>query len=197
MCIRDRAIISNFFICYWVYQGFGLQFTKYFFLLQYLFWRIAYNLGIGFVLHYQSHYETLTNCAKNHAIFSNIPQTQDDDLNFSTNFNSFSERLWSYIRKFCQYEIRSKMPKEYDLFLYPEEINVWLIFRQFVDLILMQDFVTYIIYVYLSIPYNLVQVFNWRSLLGVILIVFNIWVKLDAHRVVKDYACLLYTSRCV
>lgn len=183
------AIISNFFICYWVYQRFGLQFTKYFFLLQYMFWRVAYNLGIGVVLHYQSHYETLTNCAKTHAIFSKEnPRGQDGSTNFSTNSKSFSDKLWSFIRKFCQYEIKTKMPKEYDLFAYPEEINVWLIFRQFVDLILMQDFVTYIIYVYLSIPYSWAQIFNWRSLLGVILILFNIWVKVDAHRVVKDYA---------
>lgn len=183
------AILSNFLVCYWSYQRFGIQFTKYFFLLQYMFWRIAYNLGIGLVLHYQSHYETLTNCAKTHAIFSKEkPQTQHGSSDFSTNSSAFSEKFWNFIRKFSQYEIRSKMPKEYDLFAYPEEINVWLIFRQFVDLILMQDFVTYIIYVYLSIPYNWDQICNWRSLFGVILILFNIWVKVDAHRVVKDYA---------
>ncbi|KAG6825189.1 phosphatidylethanolamine N-methyltransferase, partial [Arthromyces matolae] len=55
------------------------------------------------------------------------------------------------------------MGKDYDFDELPLEYNTWLLFRQAVDVILIK----------------------WIG--GIILILFNIWVKTEAHNVVKDY----------
>lgn len=163
------SLVANFILAYQLYHKFGLPFTKRLFLIQYLFWRLSYNLGIGIILHYQSHYEILTH--------------------WSNKFRIFDKKNTNWFAKACQFEIKTKLPHGTNIYQYPNELNVWLIFRQFVDLILMQDFTTYMIFVILSLPLNnLSSLISWRSLIGSILIVFNIWVKLDAHRIVKDFA---------
>ncbi|SMN20979.1 similar to Saccharomyces cerevisiae YGR157W CHO2 Phosphatidylethanolamine methyltransferase (PEMT) [Maudiozyma saulgeensis] len=168
LCITS-ALLLNFVFAYYSVQWFGRSFTRKLYILQYVFWRLCYNGGIGIVLHYQSHYETLTKWAKKTQIFN--------------------KKNSSLLARFLQFEVGAKLPSKNKVYEYPPELTTWLLFRQFVDLILMQDFDTYIIFVFLSLPdTNLNVLFNWKSVLGIVLIFFNVWVKLDAHRVVKDFA---------
>lgn len=72
----------------------------------------------------------------------------------------------------------------------PVEFNAWMLFRVLVDLILFNDFFSYILFVaaYWRRP-QLEDVFDGlRVAGGVCLILVNLWVKCDAHRVVQDYA---------
>ncbi|CCE65320.1 hypothetical protein TPHA_0K01880 [Tetrapisispora phaffii CBS 4417] len=169
ICIT-LTIILNFILAYYMVKFIGLSYTKLFYLCQYVIWRLGYNFGIGYILHNQSNYESLTNFANDRKLFDKKEQKN------------------SLLSRFAQFEINSKLEGNDSLYSYPTELNVWLLFRQFVDLILMQDFSTYIIYVYLSFPNKLNDYYNFNSFLGLMMILFNVWVKLDAHRVVKDYA---------
>jgi len=60
-----------------------------------------------------------------------------------------------------------------------------------VDLILMNDFTTYVCFAlsWMTAPEGagfFSNLLRWVG--GLVLVFFNIWVKLDAHRVVKDFA---------
>ncbi|KAI9821655.1 MAG: phosphatidylethanolamine N-methyltransferase [Pycnora praestabilis] len=140
------------------------------------FWRAAYNAGIGYLLQVQSHHRRLVQWAKKTKIFAN-PSTGKNP------------RPWLY--KLMKRELETKIPKDYKFEDAPIEYNTWLVFRRMVDLILMCDFVSYCLFAFANAhrPAGegiIVTAVRWATGLG--LVGFNLWVKVDAHRVVKDYA---------
>ena len=83
------------------------------------------------------------------------------------------------------------MGADYDITKVPVEYNTWLLFRRLVDLILVNDFVSYALFAVAWIHFPaghgwIVHTLRWAA--GWVLAFFNIWVKMDAHRVVKDFA---------
>ncbi|RMZ85582.1 hypothetical protein DV737_g620, partial [Chaetothyriales sp. CBS 132003] len=145
------------------------------FACMFLFWRVAYNGGIGYLLHQQSQYKLLTRQALLLKIF-NDPSSGDNP------------RPWLF--RFLKREFETKIPKDYDMTKAPLEYNTWLLFRRFVDVILLCDFVSYCCFA-IACSHSpqeswLLFIVRWSA--GIGLFLFNLWVKLDAHRVVKDYA---------
>jgi phosphatidylethanolamine N-methyltransferase len=140
------------------------------------FWRMCYNAGIGILLHNQSHHKRLVDWAKRSKVFEN-PETG----------NQPHPTLWKFMKR----EMEAKIPQDYKFEDAPIEYNTWLLFRRVVDLILMSDFVSYCLFAAAcggppegeKWP---MTVARWVG--GWALVLFNLWVKLDAHRVVKDFA---------
>ncbi|KAK8010548.1 phosphatidylethanolamine N-methyltransferase [Apiospora arundinis] len=139
-------------------------------------WRASYNLGIGLLLRAQSNDNKLVIWAKKWKLFVN-PATGENP------------RPWLY--RLLKRELEAKIPDDYHFEKAPLEYNTWLVFRRLVDLILMCDFVSYCLFA-IACSHTpegesaLGGIGRWA--LGLVLIGFNLWVKLDAHRVVKDYA---------
>jgi hypothetical protein len=74
---------------------------------------------------------------------------------------------------------------------HPIEFNIWVLFRHMVDIILLNDFVSYSLFAFawFRVPPGhsfFFHVLRWA--VGLALIVFNLWVKVDAHRIVTDLA---------
>nr|POE72196.1 phosphatidylethanolamine n-methyltransferase [Quercus suber] len=147
-----------------------------FFAVSFLFWRTCYNAGIGWLLHNQSHHNRLVNWAKKTKIFEDPRSGQNPH---------------PFLYKFIKQEMEAKIPKDYKFDDAPIEYNTWLVFRRVVDLILMSDFTSYILFAAAcgGRPQNekfAMTIARWLG--GWLLVLFNLWVKLDAHRVVKDFA---------
>ncbi|RYO89504.1 hypothetical protein DL764_008574 [Monosporascus ibericus] len=142
----------------------------------FLFWRAAYNIGIGWLLRSQSNDNKLVAWAQKWKLFEDPASGKNP-------------RPWLY--ELLKRELEAKIPQDYQLEKAPLEYNAWLVFRRLVDLILMCDFVSYCLYA-IACSHTpagealVVTVARWT--VGLLLVGFNLWVKLDAHRVVKDYA---------
>lgn len=142
----------------------------------FLFWRASYNIGIGVLLTIQSNHRRLITWAQRWRLFENPKDG-----------NNPRPRLYNFLKR----ELEAKIPEDYKFEEAPIEYNTWLVFRRVVDLILMCDFASYCLFAIVCghTPQGesaLVCISRWS--LGIALIGFNLWVKLDAHRVVKDFA---------
>ncbi|KIV93589.1 hypothetical protein PV10_04792 [Exophiala mesophila] len=142
----------------------------------FLVWRAGYNIGIGWLLHMQSHHKLMVRWARKSKLFPSA---------------SNGENPYPRLRAFVKRELETKIAEDYNFDTAPIEYNAWLAFRRIVDLILMCDFTSYMLFSICCAhtPPNeslIMTIFRWA--LGPLLFIFNLWVKLDAHRVVKDYA---------
>lgn len=143
----------------------------------YIFWRLSYNFGIGYLLNVQSNHHRLVKWARKAQVF---------------------KKNGSLVSRLAEKEIKSQMGPEYDVQKYPIEFNTWLLFRKVVDLILMLDFTTFIClvvvcainkdYQFINTDQQEVWLISTRLILGTVLILFNLWVKVNAHNTIKDYA---------
>lgn len=139
--------------------------------VMFLAWRAAYNAGIGYLLYQQSNYQCLTKISEKYKIFE--PSS------------------W-WVHRFVMDDLKARLSVKTDeeVNKYPNELKTWILFRHLVDLILMSDFLTYVLLGF-SVLHStdhswLIVCSRWAA--GLVLLAFNLWVKIDAHRVVKDYA---------
>ncbi|KAI0728917.1 phosphatidylethanolamine N-methyltransferase [Fomitopsis betulina] len=141
-----------------------------FFFVYFAFWRAAYDLGLGWVLTKQS---------KRKWIVREVQR-----------LGWLDEKRRPAVRDWVRQQLVGKMGKDYSFDELPLQYNTWLLFRQLVDIILVNDFLAYCMFAFtcFRIPTDLsmsVHIMRWIG--GIALIAFNLWVKTEAHDVVKDY----------
>ncbi|OSD06666.1 phosphatidylethanolamine N-methyltransferase [Trametes coccinea BRFM310] len=144
--------------------------ARIFFLFYFAFWRAAYDVGLGWVLTKQS---------KKKWIVREVQR-----------LGWLDEKRRPEVRQWIKKQLAGKMGKDYSFDELPLEYNTWLLFRQLVDIILLNDFLAYCMFAFscFRVPEGLsmtVHVMRWIG--GIALIAFNLWVKTEAHNVVKDY----------
>jgi phosphatidylethanolamine N-methyltransferase len=174
--LSDLVVLAILALHVWAAYALPSGLKRPIFAAVFLFWRAAYNVGIGYLLTVQSKYRLLVTWAKRLKLFEH-PSTGQNP------------RPWLY--QLLQRELETKIPKNYKMDQAPIEYNTWLVFRRLVDLILMCDFVSYCLFAIVCAhrPEGegiAMAAARWTA--GIALVGFNLWVKLDAHRVVKDYA---------
>ncbi|KAJ8519288.1 hypothetical protein ONZ45_g3737 [Pleurotus djamor] len=146
------------------------SFARIFFLVYFAFWRAAYDAGLGWVLTQQSKKKWI------------VKQVQ--------RLGWLDEKRCPRMRAWIRDQLKGKMGKDYSFDELPMEYNTWLLFRQLVDVILLNDFLSYCMFAFtcfrvpqgLSLP---THVMRWLG--GAALVLFNLWVKTEAHNVVKDF----------
>ncbi|GJJ14041.1 hypothetical protein Clacol_008298 [Clathrus columnatus] len=144
--------------------------AKLFFFFYFSFWRAAYDVGLGYVLTKQSKKKWIVREVQRRAWLD--------------------EKKRPLMRSWIRSQLQGKMGKDYSFDDLPLEYNTWLLFRQLVDIILLNDFLSYCFFAIacFRVPTGLsfvMHVMRWIG--GMVLIAFNLWVKTEAHHVVKDY----------
>ncbi|CAK5271251.1 unnamed protein product [Mycena citricolor] len=144
--------------------------AKIFFFCYFAFWRAAYDAGLGWVLTKQSKKKWI------------VREVQK--------YGWLDPARRPAAREWIKRQLVGKMGKDYSFDELPLEYNTWLLFRQVVDVILLNDFLAYCMFAFscFRVPDGLtmsIHILRWIG--GFLLIGFNLWVKTEAHNVVKDY----------
>lgn len=128
-----------------------------------IWWRLCYNVGIGYLLHMQSNHQAVSRWAAR------------------TIFDDPTTTLYKMLKR----EMEAKI--DYNFQEAPVDLNAWLLFSRVVDLILMCDFTTFCCFTIACATHPpgesiLMTLLRWG--IGIVLILFNLWVKVEAYRVI-------------
>lgn len=130
-----------------------------------VFWRLAYDLGIGLFLHFQSHKQFFTRL-----------------------FRHVQKRPRNLLSRLAR-SLASSGGVSYDPSSVPPAFNAWMGFRWLEDLILVSDVVVYFLCALLAFEppekVDLLQCLFYA--IGILLCLFGAWAKHDAHRVLGDF----------
>lgn len=140
-----------------------------FFFVYFGFWRLMYNLGLGILLTKQSKTQWIVRLVERNGWMD----------------AKRAPKACAWIKQ----QLKTKMGPDYKVDEMPIEYNTWLLFRSLVDVILLNDVTAYALFGMLNfhVGANVALVaLRWTA--GILLLLFNLWVKVDAHRVVKDFA---------
>lgn len=145
--------------------------AKFFFFALFAFWRFAYNGGLGWLLKQQSERNWLVKTVRKKGWLDQQKQPE--------------------IAKRVKQHLYKKMGSDYQFDKVPQDYSIWLLFRSIVDVILLNDFTAYCLFAFSCT--RMPEGHSWmmhflRYVAGVVIILFNLWVKMDAHRVVGDFA---------
>lgn len=143
------------------------QTSIWFFVFQHVAWRLAYNAGIGYILYSQS------NSKKFQMFYSRVIKKQ-------------------WVKWFLESSVIFSDHSEFRIKDYPEEFNAWMLFRQIENIILANDLVSYLILFGVCLVKNKDEVLQLAAIpnivLGVLSALFAMWSKVDAHRVLSEFA---------
>ncbi|KAL9646156.1 hypothetical protein ABK040_008033 [Willaertia magna] len=143
---------------------------KWVFLVNYIFWRLAYNCGLGYILNIQSKDRKFTK------FIEKLIKDNKEFLNKNLSLRGTTEGKVEHL--------------EYNVDKYPLDFTAWMVYRTIVDIILSSDLAGYIAFclAYFELPtqFGLFEIFSYT--IGILLCLFNLWAKSDAHRVLGDYA---------
>jgi phosphatidylethanolamine N-methyltransferase len=159
----------------WIKYSTGIAFIMPFFgvpkwviVSLFLFWRLCYNLGLGFILFKQSNTRWLTKYVH-------------DELPKHPTLQAIVKAL-----------IKNNMGPDYKYEDCPAEFNAWMAFRGIVDVVLAGDLAFYgsmvLVYTFEQFPAKVSFLWFISWIVGIICGVFTLWAKIDAYRVVKDFA---------
>lgn len=137
------------------------------FCVLFAFWRLGYNAGLGALLHFQS--------------------TRKSFEKFYLKHVKSNPRFLRLLESSVVFEDDSVSYKPQN---FPDEFNTWMLFRFVVMVVLALDVVSYfmMVIVYWESP-DFTSPWDVLSyVVGTSLILFGLWSKADAHRVIGDYA---------
>ncbi|ORY04072.1 hypothetical protein K493DRAFT_404790 [Basidiobolus meristosporus CBS 931.73] len=150
-----------------------------FFIYSFLFWRSLHHLGIGLLLRYQS---------RDHGL-----------VRFLNERRWFSEG--SAQHPFILSILRSKMGEDYSCEESPIEFNTWLLFRQLVDLVVVNDFFSYVCFAlsfFRISSESTIFALALRWGIGVGLILFQLRIQINIHSSPENHSvywgCFFFQS---
>ncbi|KAJ9118119.1 hypothetical protein QFC22_004020 [Naganishia vaughanmartiniae] len=177
--------LLTFAFQFWAYIYLPTWAKSPFFFLYFAFWRAAYDAGLGWVLRKQSEKRWMVKQLRK---LGWLERTTKKDAGAAAAAAGI-ENAWA---AWWKRELEAKMGHEgYRWDNVPEEFNAWLMFRQVVDIILLNDFLSYSLFActQLQFPANesLLSIIS-RWVFGTLLIIANIFIKIDAHKAIGNYS---------